>query len=247
MAEHGDGGHEGHVRKVIRVVATSSESWEEATARGVGEAAKTIRDLSTARLVRRDVVLREGAIASYRVQLEVSFQLDRYRPGTHPGDPMVRVRRYLVVANQTLTSPGLTAAIEERHSSGPAEFHLVVPATLPSDALSGLAMSGDPFGGSSGLDPGMLDQRRGQAVDEALARLQEHLASLRSLGVDVTSEVGPADPFQAVMEVMGRSSFDEIVISTLPHKLSKWLHVDLPSRVGRATDVPISVYTPAED
>jgi hypothetical protein len=42
---------------------------------------------------------------------------------------------------------------------------------------------------------------------------------------------------------MGRSSFDEIIISTLPSSISRWLKLDLPSRVRRTYSIPVVVAT----
>lgn len=231
------------VYKVIHLVASSPLSWEAAAAAGVAEATKTITDLRVARVVRADATVEEGAVTLYRVKLEASFRLDRMRTSRADHAP-VRVRRYLIVANQTLSSAGLTAAIRERHLTGTAEFHVLVPAS-PAGG-SGTSFVGDPFSGYGGVDPDTIDAMRSEAAQAAAERLRSHESQLEQLGANFTSEVGPADPFQAIMQVMSRSSFDEIVISTLPQRLSRWLHVDLPRRVERATHLPVAVFTPQE-
>ena len=51
-------------------------------------------------------------------------------------------------------------------------------------------------------------------------------------GFTVEGEVGSAEPMAAIQDAVGRESFDEIVISTLPKRVSRWLHMDLPSKAG---------------
>ena len=62
----------GSVYKVIRLVATSTVSWEDAARKGVAEGAKTIRDLRVARVTQTDAVVRDGVLV-YRTKLEMSF------------------------------------------------------------------------------------------------------------------------------------------------------------------------------
>ena len=53
---------------------------------------------------------------------------------------------------------------------------------------------------------------------------------LREAGAEATGEIGDPDPITAIANVLARGSFDEIILSTLPANLSKWLGMDLPSR-----------------
>jgi len=63
------------VYKVIEIVGTSDESWEDATASAVATAAKTLRDLRVAEVVKSDVTINEdGSIDQYRTRLSVSFK-----------------------------------------------------------------------------------------------------------------------------------------------------------------------------
>jgi flavin-binding protein dodecin len=54
----------------------SSESWEAAASSAVATAAKTVRDLRIAEVLRQDVVIEDGAITGYRVRLALSFKYD---------------------------------------------------------------------------------------------------------------------------------------------------------------------------
>lgn len=235
------------VRKVLRMVATSEHSWADAAARGIGEATKTIRDLDRAQVTRRDAVLRDGRIDAFRVQLEVSFRLDRRRVRVDDSGTLVEVRRYLVVANQTLASPGLLEALRERHEAGPSEFHVVVPATGSDPSWASLAAAGTPLGGGTlAVEADTLDAQRQAALEGASQRLEAHVAALEGLGATVTAELGSPDPYAAALAAIDRSSFDGVVVSTLPARLSKWVAMDLGSRLGRALPIPVSVYTPTE-
>jgi flavin-binding protein dodecin len=64
------------VYRVTEVIGTSSESWEAAARNAVETAAKSVRDLRVAEVVREDVTIENGAISSYRVRLGISFKYD---------------------------------------------------------------------------------------------------------------------------------------------------------------------------
>jgi flavin-binding protein dodecin len=63
------------VYKVIEIVGTSETSWEDATASAVATAAKTLRDLRVAEVVKQDVTINEdGSVDQYRTRLSISFK-----------------------------------------------------------------------------------------------------------------------------------------------------------------------------
>ena len=93
----------------------------------------------------------------------------------------------------------------------PASFTLVIPAT--------------PFGGGR---------------QAATAKLEEALGSLRAAGLECEGTVGNADPILAVTDAWDPKKYDEIVVSTLPMRFSKWLHAGLPERIGKLTDAPVA-------
>lgn len=64
------------------------------------------------------------------------------------------------------------------------------------------------------------------------------------MGAKAEGELGDPDPLQAIGEVLARERLDEVIISTLPERLSKWLHTDLPHRVQRRFGVPVTTITP---
>ena len=133
------------------------------------------------------------------------------------------MHRYLVVANQTLLGDALLARVKECLASGPCQFHLVVPASHA---------------------PGRAMHMEGRDRAFAAERLRKGLERFRGLGAEVEGEVGDARPLDAIRDVMLHAPpFDEIIVSTLPHGVSRWLHQDLPHRIHRTFDLPTSTVT----
>jgi dodecin len=64
------------VYRVTEVIGVSSESWEAAARNAVETAAKTVRDLRVAEVIRQDVTIEDGALVAYRVRLGISFKYD---------------------------------------------------------------------------------------------------------------------------------------------------------------------------
>ncbi len=64
------------VYKVIELVGTSSNSWEDAAKAAVDRASKSLRDLRVAEVVELDIVLKDGKFEAYRAKLKVSFKFE---------------------------------------------------------------------------------------------------------------------------------------------------------------------------
>jgi GABA permease len=64
------------------------------------------------------------------------------------------------------------------------------------------------------------------------------------VGAVVNGDVVGSNALDAMSEAVHRHHFDEIIISTLPRKISRWLHQDLPHRAKRKLGLPITVITP---
>jgi hypothetical protein len=63
---------------------------------------------------------------------------------------------------------------------------------------------------------------------------------MRMAGLEVEAAViGDPDPFAAVGDALRTEEFDELVVSTLPRGVSRWLHMSLPHRLRRMTDLPV--------
>jgi GABA permease len=128
----------------------------------------------------------------------------------------MHMRRYLVVANQTLGGGYLLSLLRELGEK-PSTFHVLVPASPP------------------------VEHPWTEAEARAIARrrLEIALERFRKVGLEVTGEVGDARPLQAIDDVLDRESFDEIVLSTLPPRFSRWLKLDLVHRVEAAYRLPV--------
>jgi hypothetical protein len=126
--------------------------------------------------------------------------------------------KVLVVANRTAGSTELLEALRERAEQGPAQFHLVVPAS--------------PRGASWAFD-----MHAGQEAAEH--DLEGALQRIRDLGLEVDGEVGDPDPVAAVSDSAHMGGYDEVIVSTLPKHLSKWLHLDAARKIEHATGLPV--------
>jgi hypothetical protein len=129
------------------------------------------------------------------------------------------MRRYLVVANQTLGGEHLVEKVREALAAGQCRFHVVVPATPPADHLT---------------------WTEGEARAIAERRLDRALDRFRALGAVADGEVGDPSPMQAIGDVLRQESFDEIILSTLPPGASRWLKLDLPHRAERSFNLPVT-------
>jgi hypothetical protein len=129
------------------------------------------------------------------------------------------MRRYLVVANLTLGGQQLLEALRGKVAEGPCTFHVLVPA---------------------GTDPHGWSHDEASDVGRARERLDAALGRFRALGADVTGEVGDARPVDGILDALRTGHYDEVILSTLPAGVSKWLRLDLVHRVNRAVDVPVT-------
>jgi hypothetical protein len=141
------------------------------------------------------------------------------------------MRRYLIVANQTLGGEQLTAKITECMDAGPCRFYFTVPVTR-TEASDRWA--------AGGLDGGVIPGAYKIARALAAGRLQHELARLREAGADADGEVVDPHPIDAIRKLASREEIDEIIVSTLPRRLSRWMAMDLPHRVRRATNLPVT-------
>jgi dodecin len=64
------------VYKIIRLVGSSPNSWEEAAKNAVVEAGKHLRDLRIAEVEQFDLRLEDGKVVEYRVRVHISFRYE---------------------------------------------------------------------------------------------------------------------------------------------------------------------------
>lgn len=141
------------------------------------------------------------------------------------------VRTLLVVANQTIGGADLVSAISERAGS---HVHLLVPVppTPPTAIAVGLAAAESVAITTVDLP----DQR-----EIARERLAGGLRWLRTLDVEATGEIVATDPVDDVAAAVERLAAAEVIVSTLPSRLSRWLRQDLPRKIERRVTVPVTV------
>ena len=113
--------------------------------------------------------------------------------------------RVLIVAHRTAAASPLVDRVRERASQGPCEFSLLVPHA------------------PRGADPEGEEAER--TLELALPLLEE------AVGAEVAGAVGDSDPVKAVRETVRNNDFDEVIISTLPEHVSRWLKREVPRRV----------------
>ena len=121
--------------------------------------------------------------------------------------------RVLVVAHRTAATPALLEAVRARAQAGDATFTLLVP--RPTHGMHRVV---DPEDAGS--------EEAGAVLDLALPLLEE------AAGAPVAGMIGDADPANAVHDAVNTHRFDEIIISTLSPRVSRWLHMDVPRRIS---------------
>jgi len=124
------------------------------------------------------------------------------------------MRRYLIVAHRTLGGPHLIDHVQALLAEGPCRFHLLVPVEHPMGAWSD-----------------------GQVAAAAKRALQEGLDRFHDERIIADGEIGDANPVYAAGVVLRREGVDAftgIILSTLPPGPSRWLHLDVPSRMRKA-------------
>ena len=131
--------------------------------------------------------------------------------------------RVLVVAHKTAATPALLDAVRARAARGPAEFTLLVP-----NSAHGLHKVVDPEDTEAG--------EANQVLELALPLLEQ------AAGAHVEGMIGDPNPLDAIQDAVNLHGFDEIIISTLPTRVSKWLKLDLPSKVT-GLGLPVTTVT----
>ena len=141
----------------------------------------------------------------------------------HPVEPHAQV---LVVAHKTAATPALLQAVRARAAAGAASFHLLVP--NPAEHAE------------------ITDAERHRRHEEG-----EHVLELAvplieaAAGRPVEGSVSHRhDPYDAIEEIVHEGDFHEVIISTLPRHVSRWLRGDLPRRVAHL-GLPVTTVTAA--
>ena len=131
--------------------------------------------------------------------------------------------RVLIVAHKTAATPALIEAVRERAARGTCSFTLLVP-----HPVHGLHRVVDPE--DQGADEGQ------EVLDLALPLLEE------AAGTPVEGVIGDPEPLAAIQDAINLKGYDEVIISTLPTRVSRWLKLDLPSKV-QGLGLPVTTVT----
>lgn len=132
--------------------------------------------------------------------------------------------RILIVAHRTAATPVLLDAVRARAEEGDCEFTLLVP-NVP------LALRRQ--------EDVVAEQEAQIILDLALPLLEE------AAGQPVTGIVGEPNPLSAVADAINRHGpFDEVIVSTLPRRVSRWLRTNLPSKIA-GLGLPVTTVTAA--
>jgi hypothetical protein len=119
-----------------------------------------------------------------------------------------------VVAHRTAATPRLLDEVRRRAQQSPCRVTLLVPR---------------PY-----WNP---DTEEAELVVELAVPLLEE-----AVGGHVEAVVGDSDPVEAVRQFRSTTDVDEIILSTLPQRVSHWLRRDVPSRL-QAAGLPVTVIT----
>ena len=141
----------------------------------------------------------------------------------HHMEPHAQV---LVVAHKTAATPGLLEAIRTRAARGPVTFHLLVPNPAEHAEITDAERHRRHEEGEHVLELAL------PLIEQAAGGLAEGSVSVRH------------DPLDAIEEIVHDGDFHEIIISTLPQHVSRWLRANLPSRVEHL-GLPVTTVTAA--
>ena len=165
----------------------------------------------------RPVRVRHARRRARRVQGEgagAGTRARRRRRGSASG----RMKRILVVANETVAGRPLIDAVKRAAEGGEAYVHVICPQNQP---------------------------KHGYVIYESMVRdaaenrLKMTIALLREAGIEADGEVMDPDPYAAVMDALGDQDYDEIIVSTHPETRSGWLREGLVDRLRRAARRPV--------
>ena len=132
-------------------------------------------------------------------------------------------KRVLVVAHRTAATPALLEAVRNRAARSPATFTLLVP-----NSAHGLHRVVDP-------------EDQGQNEAEETLELAVPLLE-KAAGAPVEGIVGDPEPLAAIQDAVNLHGFDELIISTLPKRFSRWLRLDLPHKAA-GLGLPVTTVT----
>jgi len=149
------------------------------------------------------------------------------------------VTTVLIVANRSIGGDALSEAIRDRLAAGPCHFHLLVPVPSPVSSVIAIGAAAAEMTPSASFD---LQSER----EAAQERLDFGLEWLSGFDATATGQLSlEGDTAVAVARLVEAGSYDEVIVSTLPTVVSRWLRQDLPHRICRKVTVPVTTITPS--
>lgn len=146
--------------------------------------------------------------------------------------------KILIVANRSMKGAALANAVEQRRAEEPCEFRVLVPVGTPVSPVVALGAAAADMTPTACFD----FQSEREAAEE---RLEAALAWCAERDIVATGILtADSDVVATVAELVETDSFDEVIVSTLPTTVSRWLRQDLPHRIERKVSVPVTVVTP---
>src|SRR3954470_2846589 len=123
--------------------------------------------------------------------------------------------RVLVVTDRVEATPELLDSIRGRATRGPAEFHVLVPNPAPAEWHPTHPERHDKVAEAGRVLASVLP-----LIEEAAGTPVDGVVSIRH------------DPMDAIEETLHAGDFDEIILVEAPHRIERWLLLDLPRRVA---------------
>ena len=151
-----------------------------------------------------------------------------------------------MVANRTFGASSLLDAIRARVADGPCEITLLVlPAAARQAGNSRTAPAGEAWPGVGKRQGENLWLPAHRDYSQAHQTLEYGIDQFSRAGATVNGDVVSSNVIDAVAEAVRGRELDEIIVSTTPTRLARWLHQDFPHRIARKFNIPVTVITPS--
>ena len=164
----------------------------------------------------------------------------QFRSGI-PLKRVVSMRKYLVVANQTLHRAELQEELRKRINAGSCSFFVLVPNTRAAQydaaAADGVLLQPSMWWWVTDYAPPATDE---EATGQARQRLSQMLADLAELGVPVQGDLGMPARLRPWRRCSPITSSTRSSWSPCPRPISRWLRADLPRQAERRFGLPVT-------
>ena len=138
--------------------------------------------------------------------------------------------------------PELRNELHQRIEAGPCSFYVLVPNTSAAHYHVVPAAGGFVPMPTVAVHYGVPASGE-EATAQARQRLGQTLADLAAMMVQADGDLGSANPLEAIEKTLVDHQFDEIIVTTLPRRFSRWLKLDLPEKAGRRFGLPVTTVT----